>query len=83
MVSGLPIAYSDRRPMTDILQDDGVVFEPEDPISIAVAIRKLLEDDEFRYRCALGAFNRAQDYSWERTARETYSFLKEVRNSEL
>ena len=64
--------------MTDILQDDGVVFEPEDPVSIAVAIRKLLEDDEFRYRCALGAYNRALSYSWKRTANETYQFMQDI-----
>ena len=75
--SGLPIAYSNRRPMTDILQNDGVVFEPKAPVSIVAAILKLLENDEFRYCCALGAYSRALAFSWERTARETYHFIRQ------
>jgi glycosyltransferase involved in cell wall biosynthesis len=81
MASGLPIACSNRRPMTDMLGDGGVFFEPEDPSSIASAVRRLLEDDELRYRCALNAYNRAIAYSWERTARETYGFIRDVANS--
>jgi glycosyltransferase involved in cell wall biosynthesis len=78
MASGLPIAYSNRRPMTDILGDDGVIFEPEDPQSIANSIQKLCENDELRFRCANNAYQRALVYNWERTANETFAYLKRV-----
>ena len=82
MASGLPIACSNRCPMTDMLGDNGgIFFEPEDPSSIASTVRRLLEDDELRYRCALNAYNRALAYSWERTARETYGFIRDVVSS--
>jgi len=78
MAAGLPIAYSNRRPMTDILGSDGMTFEPEAPYTIAGAIEKLLVDDDFRYRCASNAYNRSLAYSWERTAKETFTFLKSI-----
>ena len=78
MASGLPIAYSNRRPMTDILGDDGIVFEPEEANSIASAVMQLLQDDDLRFNCAEGAYKRALAYRWERTARETFDFLREV-----
>ncbi len=81
MASGLPIAYSNRRPMTDMLGEDGVVFEAEDPLSIADAINRILENDEFRYKCAINAYNRSLSYSWERTAKETFGFMREIANS--
>ena len=78
MASGLPIAYSNRRPMTDMLGTDGVVLEPEDESCIAAALLKLINDASLRQKCAQGAYNRALAYRWERTARETYQFLKEI-----
>jgi glycosyltransferase involved in cell wall biosynthesis len=78
MASGLPIACSNRRPMTDMLGDGGVFFEPEDPSSIASAVRRLLQDDELRYRSASSAYSRALAYTWKRTARETFGFIREV-----
>jgi glycosyltransferase involved in cell wall biosynthesis len=81
MAAGLPIACSKRRPMTDMLGDGGVYFEPEDPSSIASAVRRLLQDDGLRYRCASSAYNRALAYTWKRTARETYGFIRDVANS--
>ena len=78
MASGLPIACSNRRPMTDILGGDGVTFESDDPASIATGIIRLLQDDDLRFKSATSAYQRSLAYSWQRTARETFEFLKEV-----
>lgn len=76
MASGFPIACARRGPMPEILGDGGVYFDPEDPASIAAAIRSLAEDAPARARCAATAYERAQAYSWERCARETFEFLR-------
>lgn len=80
MASGLSIACSKRRPMTDILRDGGVFFEPESPMSIADAIRYLIQNPQKRLQCARRAYSYAQEYSWARCARETFGFLREVLN---
>lgn len=75
MSAGLPIACSSRGPMPEVLGDAGVYFDPERPAEISSAIRLLVESPQARATLAQGAFERAQQYSWERCARETFSFL--------
>jgi glycosyltransferase involved in cell wall biosynthesis len=78
MAAGLPIACSDRGPMPEVLRDGGVYFDPEDPVSIASAVEKLLADRHLRARLARRATELSLEYSWERCARETWTFLKET-----
>jgi glycosyltransferase involved in cell wall biosynthesis len=77
MASGLPIACSNRGPMPEVLGDAGVYFDPEKPDQIAEAIRKLIEDPILRTEKAEAAFERAKEFTWERCADKTFSFLAE------
>jgi glycosyltransferase involved in cell wall biosynthesis len=67
--------------MEEILGDAGVYFDPEDPNSIAAALRALVEDATLRQRCAEAAYARAREYSWQRCSRETFAFLQQVARS--
>ncbi|MGH9603532.1 MAG: glycosyltransferase, partial [Terriglobales bacterium] len=78
MAAGLPIASSGRGPMPEILGDAGLFFDPEDPNQIAAALDLLLRDHELRTRFAAAGQQRAQAFSWERCARETFAFLAHV-----
>ena len=80
MASGLPIACSDRRPMTDILSDAGIYFDPEKPHEIAVALKCLFNDVSLRDLLAHKAYDRAKKYSWKKCAHETFSFITKVKN---
>ncbi|MBI3793122.1 MAG: glycosyltransferase family 4 protein [Nitrospinae bacterium] len=80
MSAGLPIACSNKRPMSDILGDGGVYFSPHDPDSIAVAILSLMDRPDESARRAEMAIARSKGYSWTRCARETFSFIEEVHN---
>ena len=74
MSAGLPIACSNRSGMSEILGDAGVYFDPENTKEIASAIGRLVKSAEFRAEKAEAAFNRAQAFSWERCANETFTF---------
>lgn len=78
MASGLPIASAQRGPMPEALGDAGIYFNPEQPDSIANAVRKLVQDEQWRTQAAKLAYERVQAYSWERCAHETFSYLAEV-----
>lgn len=78
MASGLPIASSNRGPMPEILGEHGVYFDPEDSVSIASALRQLYGDPGLRRALASASQARALEYSWERCATETFSFLRQV-----
>ncbi|HEX9983064.1 MAG TPA: glycosyltransferase family 1 protein [Thermoanaerobaculia bacterium] len=77
MASGLPIACSSREPMPRFLQDGGVYFDPENKDDVKRALRELL-DPKRRGQLAKRAYDLALQYSWERCANETFTFLAEV-----
>ncbi len=83
MAAGLPIACSNRGPMPEVLGDAGVYFDPEKPTEIADAIECLINDEMKRNEIANKAFNRVQEYSWERCADETFGFLSEISQKEI
>jgi glycosyltransferase involved in cell wall biosynthesis len=78
MASGLPIACSNRGPMPEVLGDTGEYFDPEDPESIAGAVRALVSSPQLRARLAKSSFERAQGFSWRLCADRTLAFLAEV-----
>lgn len=78
MSVGLPIACSDRGPMPEVLQDGGVYFDPENPESIADALKKILNDENMRNQLKEKAKNLANRYSWARCARETIQYLVDI-----
>ncbi|MFH1477931.1 MAG: glycosyltransferase family 1 protein [Verrucomicrobiota bacterium] len=75
MAAGLPIACSNRQPMPEVLGDAGVYFDPEKPEEIAAAIRALIDQPERAFQLAQKAHERAQAYSWERCANDTFAFM--------
>jgi len=75
MSAGLPMACSRMGPMPEVLGDAGVYFDPENSSDIARALRELIDSRDLRVRLAQMAFERAQIFSWQRCAEETFAFL--------
>lgn len=80
MAAGLPVASSNMGPMPEVLGNAGVYFNPEQPTSIAAALLQLINSPELRFDLAKRSYKRAQEYSWERCARDTFGFMIEVYN---
>lgn len=78
MASGLPIASSSRGPMPEVLKDAAVYFDPERPREIAAALRKLLESPSLREEKSALGLQYSKQYSWERCASESLSYLAAV-----
>jgi glycosyltransferase involved in cell wall biosynthesis len=78
MAAGLPMASSYMGPMPEVLGNAGIYFDPEDPNSIADALRKLIESPGLRAEMAQAAFDRAQVFSWKRCAAETFEFMAKI-----
>ncbi|HEY6921905.1 MAG TPA: glycosyltransferase family 1 protein, partial [Steroidobacteraceae bacterium] len=77
MASGVPIASSNRGPMPEVLANGGVYFDPEDPLSIAEAVGKIVTESGLRREIAAQGARLARQYSWERCAAETWAFLRD------
>ena len=78
MAAGLPIASSSLGPMPEILGDSGVYFDPRKVHSIVGALRILFNDHVLRGQLAVSSFEKARDYSWEKSASETFFFIAKV-----
>lgn len=78
MAAGLPIACSDRGPMPEVLKNGGIYFNPENPDTISAALAILIEDSNQRETLAKRARELASEYSWERCAASTFSFLSTI-----
>jgi glycosyltransferase involved in cell wall biosynthesis len=78
MASGLPIACSNKAPMSEVLGDAGVYFDSEQPNDIARALRELIAAPQLRTELAYAAYKRSHQFSWQRCATQTFEFLASV-----
>jgi len=78
MAAGLPIACSNLSAMPELLGDAGVYFNPEQPEEIANALETLINSVELRSKLSNLAFEKSKNFSWEKCANETFSFLELV-----
>src|SRR5205085_6816315 len=65
-VGGLPESIADG--VTGFLADDGA--------ELTADVQRLVEDDGLRERMGQAAYNRAQEFTWDRTARRTLDVLE-------
>jgi glycosyltransferase involved in cell wall biosynthesis len=75
MARGLPVACSDRASLREVAGSAALVFDPEDPRSIADAVTRLLDDPAEAERLQAAGREQAGRFTWEATARgvlETY-----------
>ena len=79
MISGLPIACSNKGPMPEVLGKAGIYFSPEKPEDIIHALRKLIESPLLRMELAQASYERALVYSWQRCADETFRFIAAIK----
>ncbi|MBF0420155.1 MAG: glycosyltransferase family 4 protein [Magnetococcales bacterium] len=75
MASGLPIACSNRGPMPEVLGAGGIYFDPENSEDMSRALHKIIASPHLRAELAQVSYQRAQQYSWQRCADETFQFL--------
>jgi len=78
MASGCAVITSDRSAMAEVAGDAALLADPDDEESIMEALRRLLQDEGERRRVIADGRRRADDFSWERAARETFAIFQEA-----
>jgi glycosyltransferase involved in cell wall biosynthesis len=71
MARGVPVACADATSLPEVAGEAALLFDPRDPDAIEAAITRLLDDVQLRERLRVRGRQRAQQFTWERTARET------------
>jgi glycosyltransferase involved in cell wall biosynthesis len=71
MASGCPVACSNLTTLPEIAGGAALLFDPYSEEEIAEAAQRLIEDEEIRQALRQRGLERAQEFSWQKTARET------------
>lgn len=69
MLLGCPVLASDIEPTREVCGDAAIYFDPMNPADMVRAIRELMESPERRAEMVSKGHVRAQQYSWDRSAK--------------
>jgi glycosyltransferase involved in cell wall biosynthesis len=80
MNAGTPVITSDRGAMAEVASDAACLVDPENTEAIATAIERVL-NGEYANDLREDGYERAGEFTWERTARETLDVYRELAKS--
>lgn len=78
MASGTPVVTTRLSSIPEIGGDTVHYADPHDPSEIARGIRVILNDADYAFKLSRAGMERAREFSWEKTARETLAVYAEV-----
>lgn len=76
MAAGIPVACSDIPPLREVAGEAALFFDPLNEDAIAMALDRIVTDEQLRARLAQAGPVRAREFSWEKAARETLLALR-------
>jgi glycosyltransferase involved in cell wall biosynthesis len=78
MACGTPVIASNLTAIPEVVGDAGFLIDPRNPDEITQAIETVLFDDGLQERLRQRGLERARQFSWRRTARETLRLYHEA-----
>ena len=78
MACGTPVVTSDCSSLPEVAGGAALLVDPSDIHAIAEAVLRLLDDEPLRQDLAARGLERAKQFSWMRTARETLEIYKSL-----
>lgn len=76
--SGSPVLCSNVQPMPEIGGDELIYFNPYDPKELSEKLVDILSDKSLLAKQATKSHERSLNYSWTKTANETWSYILNV-----
>jgi glycosyltransferase involved in cell wall biosynthesis len=80
MASGVPVVTSSVSALPEVAGDASLIVHPDDEEGLAAAMRRVLEDAGVRRELAAKGLARAREFSWARTAAETWALCSDGSN---
>jgi glycosyltransferase involved in cell wall biosynthesis len=78
MACGTPVVASKIQAHTEIAGNAAFFVDPKDPKEIGSGIKKIIEDESLRKMLIENGLAKANDYSWAKVAKETYTVYEKV-----
>jgi glycosyltransferase involved in cell wall biosynthesis len=81
MACGCPVITSNAGSLAEVAGDGAQIFDASDVKSMAAAVEELLSDEACVARWRQAALRRAENFSWEKAARETIAVYHRAYNA--
>lgn len=78
MTSGLPIISSNKGPMSEVIGEFGLFFDPTSIESIENSIVELLNNKQKRSVLSQKTYQKSLNYTWKDCSNRTFEFLSQV-----
>jgi glycosyltransferase involved in cell wall biosynthesis len=78
MAAGTPVICSNRGALPEITAGAALLFEPNDPHSIARTMLQIQDDGDLSDRLRLQGLDRASGFTWQRCAQETLAAYQQA-----
>jgi glycosyltransferase involved in cell wall biosynthesis len=78
MVHGTPVVVSDRMSLPEVVGDAGLVVDPGDPVALADAVERILDDRALAERLGRSGLDRGSELSWDATADRYLELFRSV-----
>jgi glycosyltransferase involved in cell wall biosynthesis len=78
MACGTPVVTSSSSSLPEVAGDAALLVDPYDIAALADAMRRVLEDSALAAALRVKGLERARQFTWERTARETIAVYERV-----
>jgi glycosyltransferase involved in cell wall biosynthesis len=78
MAAGTPVVASNTSSLPEVAGEAAVLVPPQDIDALAEAIGEVLENAQLRAELRARGLERAQEFSWKRTAEETIAVYRSV-----
>ena len=76
MACGCPVITSNTSSLPEVVGDAGIMINPIDIDSLTESMLKILTDPELREEMSRKSLERAEMFSWKKTAKETWKCIR-------
>lgn len=83
MACGVPVLTSNTTSLQEIAEGAAVTVNPFDVSEMAEAMRSLFNDIELRKQCIVEGLRRAEEFSWEKSAKKLVGIYKKLVKEEV
>jgi glycosyltransferase involved in cell wall biosynthesis len=75
MSNGTPVVGSDKTSVPEIINDAGIIVDPENSETLAEAMYDVVTDESLKQDLIKKGYDRVNEFSWDRTAENTHHIL--------
>ena len=78
MSAGVPVITSNRSALPEVVGDAAILIDPENTAELGDALNQMAQNEKYRSELAARGFIRAQLFTWERAAQQTWAAYREL-----